>query len=72
MDQALEALAVYDIGKPLVVEETFPLSCPLEELDKFIDGADGELMAGSAITSGAPSNNMPAVRNQRENRWPRF
>ncbi len=23
-----------------MVEETFPLSCPLEELDKFIDGAD--------------------------------
>jgi len=29
----------YDIGKPLVVEETFPLSCSLEELDEFIEGA---------------------------------
>jgi len=28
---------VYDIGKPLVVEETFPLSCSLEELKQFVD-----------------------------------
>jgi len=35
----LTALAVYDIGKPLVVEEIFPLSCSPEELDEFIDGA---------------------------------
>ncbi|MHB8897932.1 MAG: cellulase family glycosylhydrolase [Thermoguttaceae bacterium] len=37
--ETLTALAVYDIGKPLVVEETFPLSCSLEEMDQFIDGA---------------------------------
>jgi endo-1,4-beta-mannosidase len=36
VDKALTALAVYDIGKPLVVEETFPLSCSLEELDGFL------------------------------------
>jgi hypothetical protein len=36
--QALAALAVYDIGKPLVVEETFPLSCTLDEMKRFIDG----------------------------------
>ena len=39
VDKALTALAVYDIGKPLVVEETFPLSCTLEEMDEFIEGA---------------------------------
>ncbi len=36
VDKALKALAVYDIGKPLVVEEMFPLSCSLEEMDEFI------------------------------------
>ena len=45
--QALTALAAYDIGKPLVVEEMFPLSCRIEELDAFIEGsrkiADGYL-----------------------------
>ncbi len=36
--EAVAALAVYDIGKPLVVEETFPLGCTIEEMDQFIDG----------------------------------
>jgi hypothetical protein len=39
IDQALAALAVYDIGKPLVVEEMFPLKCSAEELGAFIDGS---------------------------------
>ena len=37
--KALKALEVYDIGKPLVIEEMFPLSCPVEDLDRFIDGS---------------------------------
>ncbi|TWU30082.1 cellulase family glycosylhydrolase [Bythopirellula polymerisocia] len=40
VEKTVEALAVYDIGKPLVVEETFPLSCSLEELDRFIQQTD--------------------------------
>ncbi len=38
-EKALRALAVYDVGKPLVIEEMFPLSCSIEELDEFIDGS---------------------------------
>jgi Cellulase (glycosyl hydrolase family 5) len=39
VDKALKALAVYNIGKPLVIEETFPLSCSIEELEAFIKGS---------------------------------
>ncbi len=39
IEQALAALAVYDIGKPLVIEEMFPLKCSAEELGTFIDGS---------------------------------
>jgi len=39
VDKALRALAVYDIGKPMVIEEMFPMTCSVEELDQFIDGA---------------------------------
>lgn len=39
VDKALAALAVYDIGKPMVIEEMFPLSCSVPELDQFIDGS---------------------------------
>ncbi|HEY3392603.1 MAG TPA: hypothetical protein VGK58_07840, partial [Lacipirellulaceae bacterium] len=36
---ALAALRVYEVGKPLVVEEIFPLQCSVEEAAKFIDGS---------------------------------
>src|SRR5262249_35811739 len=37
--KALKALAVYDIGKPIVIEEMFPLNCSVAELDQFIEGS---------------------------------
>lgn len=39
IEKALTALAVYNIGKPMVIEEMFPLSCSVEDMDKFIDGS---------------------------------
>jgi hypothetical protein len=36
---SLAALAVYEIGKPLVIEEIFPLGCSIEEAAAFIDGS---------------------------------
>lgn len=36
---ALKALSAYAIGKPVVIEEMFPLACGIEELDRFIDGS---------------------------------
>ena len=39
VEKALKALAVYDIGKPMVIEEMFPLSCSVAELNEFIEGS---------------------------------
>ena len=39
VEKALAALKVYDIGKPLVIEEMFPLKCSMEEMDEFIEGS---------------------------------
>lgn len=36
MDKALTALGVCEIGKPIVIEETLPLSCTIAEMDDFI------------------------------------
>lgn len=36
VDKAITALKVYDIGKPLVIEEFFPLKCSLEEAEDFL------------------------------------
>ncbi|WP_197453480.1 cellulase family glycosylhydrolase [Caulifigura coniformis] len=38
VDRALAALMVYEVGKPLVVEETFPLNCTLDEMNQFVEG----------------------------------
>lgn len=37
VNQALAALRDHEIGKPLVVEEFFPLNCSPEEAEEFID-----------------------------------
>jgi hypothetical protein len=39
IDEALETLAGFMVGKPVVIEETFPLACSLEELERFIEAS---------------------------------
>ncbi|MBL9155757.1 MAG: cellulase family glycosylhydrolase [Verrucomicrobiales bacterium] len=50
VDQALAALKAYQVGKPLVVEETFPLKCSLDELATFIDTASRDGLAQGWIS----------------------
>lgn len=40
VQKALDALSVYRIGKPLIVEEFFPLSCSIDEAQEFIRKAE--------------------------------
>src|SRR5262249_579843 len=37
--EALNTLAGFAVGKPVLVEGTFPLSCPPKELEDFMDGS---------------------------------
>lgn len=37
VDEALETLAGFDVGKPVVIEETFLLKCSPPELDDFLE-----------------------------------
>ena len=37
VDKALTALKAYEVGKPLVIEEMFPLKCGADELLDFVD-----------------------------------
>ena len=48
------ALARYDIGKPLVVEEIFPLNCSVRDLDKFIDATSDRVDGWVAHYFGHP------------------
>jgi len=37
LDEAIDTLKGFAVGKPVVIEETFPLKCSTEDLGKFLD-----------------------------------
>jgi hypothetical protein len=37
LDEARDTLKAFNVGKPVIVEETFPLKCSSKELEEFID-----------------------------------
>lgn len=39
LNEALETLSGFSVGKPVVIEETFPLTCSPKELDEFIEAS---------------------------------
>jgi len=39
LEKELAGMATYDLGKPIVIEEFFPMHCSLAELDKFVQAA---------------------------------
>lgn len=39
VNEALDTLKAFQVGKPVVIEETFPMKCPLPEFEQFLDGA---------------------------------
>jgi hypothetical protein len=41
LDEALETLRGFTVGKPVVIEEIFPLKCAADELGQFIDKSTG-------------------------------
>ena len=45
VDEAMETLRGFAVGKPVVIEETFPLKCSASELGRFLD-ASREVASG--------------------------
>jgi len=41
LEEALETLRGFAVGKPLLVEEFFPLRCSLEELEELVERSEG-------------------------------
>jgi hypothetical protein len=46
--EALETLAGFAVGKPVLIEETFPLACSPKELEEFIEASKSRPLAGLA------------------------
>ena len=47
VQEALDTLKGFDVGKPVVVEEMFPLACPMGEFEQFL--RDSRALAGGWI-----------------------
>ncbi len=61
VDKALKALNTYEVGKPLVVEELFPLACSEDELVSFIRGSSDIADGWISFYWGASSDELRAV-----------
>jgi cellulase (glycosyl hydrolase family 5) len=56
--EALETLAGFAVGKPVVIEETFPLKCSPEELEQFIDGSRKHAVGWMGFYWGKPPEEL--------------
>jgi len=56
VDKALDALKVYNIGKPIVVEEMFPLKCSQDELLDFVRRSQGTATGWISFYWGKPAD----------------
>jgi hypothetical protein len=62
MDQALKTLEGFAVGKPVVVEETFPLACSPEELGDFIDKSKRHAAGWLGFYWGKPPDELRRSR----------
>lgn len=58
LDVALETLKGFAVGKPVVIEETFPLSCSINELQQFIEGSKGVASGWIGFYWGQPPDEL--------------
>lgn len=54
LEEAHATVKGFQIGKPVVLEETFPLGCTAEELLQFLDDSRGELHGCISFYWGSP------------------
>lgn len=60
VDKALQALKAYEVGKPLIVEEMFPLKCSEDELAEFIDKSSAHVDGWISFYWGATPKELRA------------
>jgi hypothetical protein len=58
VDEALKTLAGFAVGKPVLIEETFPLACSPKELEEFIDGSRKHAAGWLVFYWGKPSEEL--------------
>jgi hypothetical protein len=63
VDEALKTLAGFAVGKPVLVEETFPLACSPKELEEFIDGSKKHAAGWIGFYWGQPPEELRRSRD---------
>ena len=58
VDEALKTLAGFAVGKPVLIEETFPLACSPKELEEFIDGSKKHAAGWIGFYWGKPPDEL--------------
>lgn len=56
--EALKTLAAFSVGKPVVIEETFPMKCSLAEFADFIEGSKKHAAGVMGFYWGKPVDEM--------------
>jgi hypothetical protein len=56
--EALQTLEGFAVGKPVLVEETFPLKCSAQELEEFIDGSKKHAAGWVGFYWGKPPDEL--------------
>jgi hypothetical protein len=60
--EALDTLAGFAVGKPALIEETFPLACSPQELDEFIEGSRKQAAGWIGFYWGKPPEELRRSR----------
>ncbi|HEV3301414.1 MAG TPA: cellulase family glycosylhydrolase [Planctomycetaceae bacterium] len=63
LDEALRTLKAFSVGKPVVVEETFPLKCSPKELDGFILRSGKQAAGWISFYWGKPPEELRRSKN---------
>ena len=58
VNDAIETLKGFAVGKPVVVEETFPLKCSAAELETFLTKSDGVAAGWIGFYWGTPPEEL--------------
>lgn len=64
VDKAVEALKAYEVGKPLVVEEMFPLKCSQDELVEFVERSKSHADGWISFYWGQTAAELKAKQNR--------
>lgn len=66
LEEAIKTLSGFSVGKPVVIEETFPLKCSLDEFGRFIERSEKHASGWIGFYWGKPPEELRRSREIRD------